>query len=211
MQRDAESVFSGAAQSLATGKLETSSPVVLMPYAPVWPSQFASIERQLAAVCPKSEFKIEHIGSTAVPGMAAKPIIDVMLGALSLAAIEAKVDTLAAIGFHYVPAFNAEMPMRRYFVLPVTYPRLTHLHAVVQGGMFWCDHLLFRDALRCNPELFRAYAELKQELAEKFPDDSWAYAAAKSAFVQTAVNHARMTEEQRPTVIDTMADCKPGA
>lgn len=211
MQRDVESVFSGAAQSIASGKLETSSPVVLMPYTPAWPLQFASIERQLAAVWPKSEFMIEHIGSTAVPGMAAKPIIDVMLGALSLAAIEAKVDALAAIGFHYVPAFNAEMPMRRYFVLPMTHPRLAHLHAVVQGGTFWCDHLLFRDALRCNPELFHAYAALKQELAEKFPDDSWAYAAAKSAFVQGAVNHARMAEVRRPTVKNTVVDRKPGA
>ena len=142
------------------------------------------------------DYAIEHIGSTAVPGMAAKPIIDVMLGAPDLVAIEAKIDRLAVLGFQYLPEFNEAMPMRRYFVLPDSRPRDAHLHAVVYGEVFWCEHLLFRDALRRDAGLASAYAALKHDLARKFANDSFAYAVAKSRFVQVAVNHARMTAKR---------------
>ena len=139
---------------------------------------------------------IEHIGSTAVRGMSAKPVIDIMLGAPGLTEIEAKLDALTAIGFYYVVEFNAAMPMRRYFVWPESYPREVHLHAVVCGEKFWCDHLLFRDSLRQNAELAQAYEALKHELAARFSADSFAYADAKTAFIQNALNHARMPAKQ---------------
>jgi GrpB-like predicted nucleotidyltransferase (UPF0157 family) len=173
-----------------------SSPVVLEPYSQTWPARFESIKVRLAEVFPLDDFRIEHIGSTAVPGLIAKPIVDILLGAPSLAAIESKIAALAAIGFHYVPEYNAVMPMRRYFVFPVSRPREAHLHAVVHGGKFWCDHLLFRDALRRNADLACAYTELKRNLAAKFANDSAAYTDAKTAFVHSALNHARMTGKQ---------------
>jgi GrpB-like predicted nucleotidyltransferase (UPF0157 family) len=176
--------------------LEAPSPVVLEPYSQSWPARFESIKERLADIFPRDDFDFEHIGSTAVPGLIAKPVIDIMLGAASLAAIELKIDALAAIGFHYVAEFNAVMPMRRYFVLPASRPREAHLHAVVRGGKFWCDHLLFRDALRRDAALATAYRALKLDLASKFANDSAAYADAKTDFVQNALNHARMTAKE---------------
>ena len=188
--------FSSHAVYRSLRTLEESAPVVLVSYAHSWPAQFETIKQQLLTVFPLENCTIEHIGSTAVRGMAAKPIIDIMLGALDLPAIEAKVDRLAVLGFHYVPELNAAMPMRRYFVLPASRPRIAHLHAVVRGDAFWRDHLLFRNVLRSDSGLASVYAALKYDLAKKFANDSFAYAAAKTSFVQAALNHARMPAKQ---------------
>ena len=139
---------------------------------------------------------IEHIGSTSVPGLIAKPVIDIMLGAPDLSYVEDRQEALAKLDFHYVAEFTAAMPERRYFVRPALHPRDVHLHAVVYDGEFWRDHLLFRDALRRDEALAQAYATLKRELAATYADSSWAYTEAKTGFVRAALNHARMTAKQ---------------
>ena len=167
-----------------------------MPYDPAWPEQFESIKQQLAVIFPAPNCTIEHIGSTAVPGLIAKPIIDIMLGAPDLSDIESMQEALAKLDFHYVAEFTAAMPERRYFVRPARRPRDVHLHAVVHRGIFWRDHLQFRDSLRNDDALAHAYTALKGELADRFAHDSWAYADAKTAFIRAALNHARMTAKQ---------------
>ena len=108
------------------------------------------------------------IGSTAVPGLGAKPILDIMVGVSDLAKVEARITDLETAGYEYVPEYEAELPDRRYFRKPRTGTRRFHLHCVRLGGRFWSGHLLFRDYLRENPDVARAYFELKLDLASRF-------------------------------------------
>ncbi len=168
-----------------------ADPVELSPYSPMWPAVF-DIEREaLTRIFGAGAVEIEHIGSTAVPGLGAKPIIDVMLGAPALAVVEQHMDQLAAAGYRYVPEFERSIPERRYFVKPDGQPGSFHLHAVVSGSAFWRDHLRFRDVLRNNAALADEYWKLKRRLAARYPNDRAAYADAKSTFIRTALEKAR--------------------
>ena len=132
---------------------------------------------------------IEHIGSTAVPGLSAKPIIDVMLGASSLERIESWVPILEGLGYEYMPIHEETMPDRRFFAKPRMRPRHIHLHGVLIGGKFWAEHIAFRDALRSSPLLATRYAELKFELSERFGDDRESYTRAKGPFISAVLKN----------------------
>lgn len=162
--------------------------VVVAPYSEQWPAQFLALRLELAAVFAPAAVSIEHVGSTSVPGLIAKPIIDVLLGADSLARIEQAIPRLAALGYEYVPKYEAQLPMRRYFVKPASSSSLkVHLHSVVEGSDFWLDHISFRNALRTDPVLVSKYQELKVALAAKF-DDVHAYTDAKTPFIRAALS-----------------------
>jgi GrpB-like predicted nucleotidyltransferase (UPF0157 family) len=118
-------------------------------------------------------------GSTAVPGLAAKPIIDILVGADSLAAVEACIPRMVAEGYRYVEEFNVLIPERRYFEKPGF-----HVHAVSHGGDFWLRHLAFRDALRADPFLRHEYESLKRRLAQARGDIA-AYTDAKTRFIRS--------------------------
>ncbi|HYC38619.1 MAG TPA: GrpB family protein [Usitatibacter sp.] len=164
--------------------------VVLTPYSPLWPAVFDIEQRRLLEIFNDSVV-VEHIGSTAVPGLGAKPVIDVMLGSPDLAVVEGRIPTLEADGWRYVPEFERAMPERRYFTKLDQPPGKFHLHAVVLGGLFWQRHLAFRDALRADPRLAQRYWRVKQHLAARFPDDRAAYTEAKGDFIRAVL-------EQRP-------------
>jgi len=132
----------------------------------------------------RPDLTVEHIGSTAVPGLGAKPIIDILVGAPSLAHIEACIPALRDYGYRYVPEFEKALPQRRYFTRTDGHPGNFHVHAVVQGSDFWRTHLAFRDALRADPALAADYWKLKQRLAARFPDDRAAYTDGKSDFIR---------------------------
>lgn len=102
---------------------------------------------------------VEHIGSTAVPGLSAKPVLDVLLAAATLGQIEQHIDALVGAGYEYRHRYERQIPDRRYFVRAADGAGAlrVHLHAVVQGGMIWRNHLIFRDALRADPALRDAY------------------------------------------------------
>ena len=159
--------------------------VELSAYSPLWPATFEIERDRLWTIFGRDAVLIEHIGSTAVPGLGAKPIIDVMLGSASLQMVERKIPELAAEGYRYVPEFERAMPERRYFVKPDGQPGYFHLHAVVMDTPFWKRHLAFRDALRADAALAQEYWKLKQRLAARFPDDRAAYTDGKSAFIRT--------------------------
>ena len=161
--------------------------VELSAYSPLWPAVFGIERERLLKVFAPVEVAIEHIGSTAVPGLGAKPIIDMMLGAPSLAAIDARIADLEAEGYRYVPEFEKAMPERRYLVKPDGQPGSFQLHAVVKDTAFWKRHLAFRDALRADPRLAQEYWKLKQRLSARFPNDRAAYTDAKAAFIRAAV------------------------
>jgi len=106
---------------------------------------------RLLALCVPAPVRVEHVGRTAVLGLAAKPIVDMMLGVRRLADVERRIPVLEADGWEYVPEHERIFPDRRFFARPVPRPRTHHLHAVEVGTDFWRDHLAFRDHLRTHP------------------------------------------------------------
>jgi GrpB-like predicted nucleotidyltransferase (UPF0157 family) len=168
---------------VATGD---SDPVLLTAYSPLWPAIFDLERRRLLEIFEHAAV-VEHIGSTAVPGLGAKPVIDVMLGAPALALVEARIPALEGAGYRYVPEFEKAMPQRRYFTRMDSPPGKFHLHAVVLGSDFWERHLAFRDALRADASLAQRYWRLKQQLSARHRDDRAAYAEAKGDFIRAAL------------------------
>ncbi|MGI5504320.1 GrpB family protein [Lentzea sp. CA-135723] len=134
---------------------------------------------------------VEHIGSTAVPGLAAKPIVDLMASVTSLDTTP--VDLLAAHGWACVPPELDNRPWRRFFVKPdpTGTRREAHLHVIEAGHHRWTDQLRFRDALRADPDLARQYEDLKRELADSNGHDREAYTAGKADFVARALRGPR--------------------
>ena len=159
-------------------------PVTIAEYSPHWPAQFDAEADIIRSAFGATKIELEHIGSTAVTGLAAKPIIDVLLGANSLAVIERHIRHLEAMGYRYVPEFEKQLPERRYFVKPNGGAAQFHLHAVKHGDTFWRDHLRFRDALRERPDLRDQYQQLKRRLASSFGRERGAYTDAKAPFIE---------------------------
>ena len=127
---------------------------------------------------------VEHVGSTAVPGLAAKPIIDVQAALPDLACAAAVAQDLAPTGWHLVPAELDARPWRRFLVQVVDDHRASHLHLLLATSPRWSEQLVFRDALRADPALVREYADLKRALAEQHGSDREAYTAGKDDFVR---------------------------
>lgn len=163
-------------------KFPTADRVTIVPYDPEWPLRFAEEVTVLEAVFAGSRAAIEHIGSTSVMGLGAKPIIDIMIGLERLADGETRIAALEALDYEYVPEYESEMPDRRYFRKPRRGPRAYHVHCVVKGSPFWIRHLAFRNHLRAHPESARAYEELKRSLAVRLAKDE--YTDAKSPFIE---------------------------
>jgi GrpB-like predicted nucleotidyltransferase (UPF0157 family) len=171
----------------ANWSLNTMASVVICPYSNAWPELFRTTQAELIRVFSPTVITVEHIGSTSVAGLAAKPVIDVLLGAASLAEIEAKTEHLKIVGYEYVSKYENEIPMRRYFTKSSVTSLRIHLHAVELGSRIWQEHLAFRDALRTDSILRTQYQSLKLALAQQFVDNKSAYSAAKGAFVQSVL------------------------
>ena len=161
--------------------------VELSPYSPMWPVVFDIEHGRLTEIFGTDAVLIEHIGSTAVPGLGAKPIVDILLGAPTLAVIERHIPGLVESGYRYVPEFEQAIPGRRYFVKKDGHPGYFHLHAVVYDTPFWREHLAFRDLLRTDPACVERYWRLKTALASRFRNDREAYANGKTDFIRTAL------------------------
>lgn len=153
-------------------------------YSPRWPEEFAVQRDALADAFAGIPVAIEHIGSTSVPGLCAKPIIDILLGAPSLQDIEQRTEALRSRGFNYIQEHEDELPERRYFVKPESSSPRVNLHAVRIESRFWMDHVAFRDRLRSDQTLRDEYARLKKALFLLHPGDRSAYTSAKAPFIQ---------------------------
>lgn len=156
--------------------------MTIVPYDADWPRRFNEERRALTAVFAGTKAVIEHVGSTAVPGLGAKPVIDIIVGVPLLAEVERRIPALGAAGYEYVPEYEQQLPERRYFRKPRLGPRAFHVHCVVTGSDFWIRHLTFRDHLRTHPESAAAYDSLKRELAMRVSKE--AYTEAKSPFIE---------------------------
>jgi len=156
-------------------------PIQLVPPDPSWPAQF-ELERAALedAIGEWARGGIHHIGSTSVPHLEAKPIIDILVGVSDLATARACFGPLAELDYLYAPYLPEEM---HWFCKPDPARRTHHLHLVPVGSQRYRDELDFRDRLREDPRIAGHYASLKRELAERYRDDRDAYTQAKSAFV----------------------------
>jgi GrpB-like predicted nucleotidyltransferase (UPF0157 family) len=143
--------------------MENDQPVRIAPYDPAWPAQFEREKALIeAAIGPWLTGGIHHVGSTAVPGLAAKPIIDILAGVEDLPSSTPCIDVLAQLDYLNAPYRAEEM---HWFCKPDPSRRTHHLHLVPTGSSRYLAELAFRDALREQPELAAEYAELKQRLA----------------------------------------------
>ena len=152
-----------------------------------WPRLFAAERRALERIGPLVE--IEHFGSTAVPGLAAKPVIDIMASVARLASLDRAEQTLASLG--YLP-LDVGFAKRRFYRKQDVAPGIAaNLHVVTADR--WDDkgERLFRDWLIKHPQTAHRYALLKRDLAMRFPEDTEAYTAAKTEFIREVVNLAR--------------------
>lgn len=157
--------------------------VVLAAHNETWRTAFeqeaSDIRQSLASEVPG----LEHIGSTSIPGLRAKPILDLLLGLPNLDDGPGLAADLAKLGYEF--RSDAGLPAEHVFAKGT--PRTHMLHVVEFGGEAWQQKLAFRDALRDEPELAQAYQELKVSLSLRFPDDRAAYTAGKTAFVKGVV------------------------
>ncbi|MBN1954768.1 MAG: GrpB family protein [Anaerolineae bacterium] len=169
-----------------------SRPVVIVDYDPQWPIRYEEEKLRILKVIGDKVIDIQHVGSTAVPGLGAKPIVDIMVAIYSLDDAATCFDPLAAIGYQYVPEYEAFIPERRFFVKGSPETRTHHLHMVERRSNFWRDHLLFRDFLRTHPEVARRYHALKRELAQRYGTNRNGYTDAKGAFIEATITQAHI-------------------
>jgi GrpB-like predicted nucleotidyltransferase (UPF0157 family) len=174
-----------AAEDLARAG-EREAPIDIVEYDPAWPAAFEAECRRLEPLL--SGTKIHHIGSTAVPGLAAKPVVDMMALVPDLdAPIKTFVDSS---GYQFPRAFNATLTHRRYLCYPGATHRTHHLHLVDRADELE-EHLRFRDQLRADPALTREYAALKRQLAVHHSKDRERYTHEKAQFIRAALTAHR--------------------
>lgn len=172
-------------------------PVVIHHYDPVWPELYEREARRLAGLLGERLQAVAHVGSTAVPGLAARPVIDILAGVADLAADGPACEAaLADAGWAPEPAGGAASPEGRRFYLPGSREDACHLHLAAAGGAFWDDQLLFRDYLRAHPRAALAYQQLKHVLLVRSHDRA-AYREGKTGFVSSILAIAR-AERQGP-------------
>ncbi|MFW3613537.1 GrpB family protein [Billgrantia antri] len=162
-------------------------PVHLAEYDPAWPARFDTERTRLLERFPAELLDVQHIGSTAIPGMPAKPIIDVMAGVASMAMADALFEPILDHGYVTSVEFNVSLTDRRWFMRHAHGRRTHHLHVVVYDGELWHQRLAFRDALRTDAALATRYAALKRELASRHQADREAYTLAKGDFMRSFV------------------------
>jgi GrpB-like predicted nucleotidyltransferase (UPF0157 family) len=164
------------------------APVRIEPYDPKWPGLFETERDLLARVLePWLVGRIEHVGSTAVPGLPAKPVIDIMAPVAGLESSRAAVAALEPFGYCYAP-YKAEV--EHWFCKPSPEFRTHHLHLVPMDSKLWIDCLAFRDLLVSDASVAKAYAALKYRLAADHRNDRERYTAEKSPFIESALRGA---------------------
>lgn len=164
-------------------------PVIIVPYQPEWPARFAELGAALRQALGETALRVDHIGSTSIPGLAAKPIIDVQISVASFEPLDAYRIPMESLGlvFH---ADNPDLTKRYFHERPGS--RRTHFHVRRAGS--WAEQLglLFRDYLRVHQDDAQRYAELKYHLTARYRDDRVAYMDGKAPLIWEIVAHAHV-------------------
>ncbi|MBI5680428.1 MAG: GrpB family protein [Methanobacterium sp.] len=185
--------------------------VRLEEYDPEWKSLFEIEKIKLFKVINSKEIKIEHIGSTSIPDIYSKPVIDIMVGVKEEKQLDKYITKIISLGYTYMHKYEIYMPFRRYFFKlkdpEVQLPKIIgfndedidkgnhedkfHIHLVKINSDFWINQLLFRDYLRNNPKIKKEYENIKKSLAKKEWDSLNDYAMAKSEFITRVLEKAK--------------------
>ncbi|HEY2849003.1 MAG TPA: GrpB family protein [Gemmatimonadaceae bacterium] len=187
MRRDRRSALTSASPQAALGLADGTVRVV--PCDPRWPDLFAAEAARIAAILSAHgvALQLEHTGSTAVPGLAAKPVLDVLAGWSEDGARAAAIGALEAADYQY----RGEQGIVGRDFFRRGEPRQYHLHLTRVDSTFWADQRTFRDYLRATPAAATAYAALKFALAAQYPTDRERYIDGKAEFVRAALTAAR--------------------
>lgn len=165
-----------------------SDEIALSPYDPEWALMFDAARDELAAILEPAPMRIEHMGSTSVPGLMAKPVVDIIVLVADMAPVEGQTSDLASLGYGYRPEVSnhERLFFRRFGADGV---RTHHLH-IHTDSIDVGRTLLFRDLLRANAGLASDYVRLKQELAARYRDDREAYSRGKDGFIDAVIASA---------------------
>jgi GrpB-like predicted nucleotidyltransferase (UPF0157 family) len=172
--------------------------IVVREYDPRWPVLFEEERLRLVPALGALAVSVEHVGSTAVVGLAAKPIIDILVGVRSL--VEARAvcaERLAALGYVHIADTEAWLPDELLFRKGPPGPWTHHVHIMEPDSARWDEFVLVRDYLRRHLEIAVAYGELKKAVALVFGDDIAGFRNAKAPFVQRLLANARAAERPR--------------
>jgi GrpB-like predicted nucleotidyltransferase (UPF0157 family) len=164
--------------------------VQLVPYTPAWATLFEAERARLHHALHPNALDIQHIGSTAVPGLAAKPILDLGIAVADESIVTACVPQLTALGYTYRGYRGADQG--HFFDLGPDHHLTHYLHMLLIDDPGWWNYLRFRDYLRAHPAARAAYLHLKQDLATQYAADRAAYSAAKATFIQDILAAARL-------------------
>ncbi|WP_411965607.1 GrpB family protein [Haloferax sp. YSMS24] len=171
--------------------------VELVPHDPAWEDAYDAEVERLQSELDTTGLGFEHVGSTAIPGIAAKPIVDMLLLVSDLEDTDELASELDAAGYEERPN---DVPDRRFFARGPPSNRTHYLSVTERGSDCHREQVAFRDALRADPELAAEYDSLKHELADASPDDRTTYTDAKSSFVRSVLEDA---DERRSSVRQT--------
>lgn len=183
---------------------------IIAPYSPEWPALFEEQATVIRAAIGHLHPQVDHIGSTAVPGLAAKPLIDILVGLRREEDLEMVAVPMQAAGYTYFKIYEPEMPYRRFFAklqplsdrLPPAiveqasdidrslFENKVHVHIIPGASPHWLRHIAFRDYLRTHEDVRDAYAELKRSIAQREFKDMLEYNDAKDAFVKETERRA---------------------
>ncbi len=161
---------------VATGSERDTDPVSVVEYDPSWPDRYREWHDRLAAALGSTATRIDHVGSTSVPGLAAKPTIDIQISVRRLDDEDTYVPALVGLGL----VLRSRDDLHRFFRPPRDRVRDVHVHVCQAGGAWEREHLLFRDHLRTHAEARSQYAAAKQDAVARWGNDRIAYGEAKS-------------------------------
>src|SRR2546426_1117367 len=171
--------------------------IVIVDYDEHWPELFERERLRIAQALSDLAVTVEHVGSTAVASLAAKPVIDIMVGVDSEQALDRCIERIKRLGYEYDPDWEGSMPNRRYFSKMDSEGRHTHhIHVVLRRSAFWRRHVRFRDYIRTHPEKAREYGDLKKRLAGQH-QGSIDYTFAKTEFIRSVEALSGVMHRQR--------------
>jgi len=192
--------------------------IVIADYNPLWPFKFLKERHIIESALKKMNPAVEHIGSTSVYGLAAKPVIDILVGVGDEMQLEQTITPMINAGYVYFEKYNSIMPYRRFFVrlspikgsiIPevinerqnftngIDFTSITHIHIVVKDTYHYNRHLAFRDYLKAHPDVRDEYDLLKRSLSQRGFKDSLHYNDAKDGFIKQTEKDALQWIERR--------------
>ena len=161
-------------------------PVIICDYDPAWPQRYEALRRPVAEALGELAAQIDHVGSTSVPGLAAKPTIDIVVKLRAATDLPASIERLARLGYAHEGDFG--IAGREAFATPPGYgPHDHHLYVCAPDWEGYEDQIVFRDCLRAHSDVAAAYAGLKRALADEHRNNRTAYTDGKAEFVRTVL------------------------